>query len=544
MPTTLRRLVADRRFHLTLVTAAPTPTAAPAPAPTGDRPDDTTGALDAPVTWAHSSDLPDPTPWLEPGQLLLTDGAQFETVLGVGRTDDTGVADVDPRFADDYIRRLVRADVLALGFAVDVVHAAVPPALVAACAAHGLPLLEVGGRTPFIAIVRHVAEVLATEARERLDWSLRAQRSLARAALRPDGLSAVLGELERQLGCWVALYDAAGHRVPVRTRRDVPASATPALDEAVHAVLARGVRAATRLGDLGGGSGGLDVTLQTLGSRGRLRGVLAVGAPVPLDPAAADLVTSVIALASIALEQSRALDAARRSLRSGLLELLLAGTPDVAAATARRVWGGFPTGGLRVLACAVEGPSADLVLDDLEITAADRRGRVFFAEQAGGPLLVLAGPTDVDDVSDVLVGRHGLRVGVSGAGNTEGLARLVSEAGRALERTTAPAPLAHFDTLHGEGLLGVLAGHGGTEVARRVLAPLLASPDSDELLRAVRAWCEHNCAWDPAARSLGIHRHTLRHRVGDAARLLGLDLDRFDDRVELWNALRLHDLAT
>jgi purine catabolism regulator len=37
------------------------------------------GALDAPVPWVHSSDLEDPAPFLEPGQVLLTTGTEFGT---------------------------------------------------------------------------------------------------------------------------------------------------------------------------------------------------------------------------------------------------------------------------------------------------------------------------------------------------------------------------------------------------------------------------------------------------------------------------------
>ena len=35
------------------------------------------GALETPVVWAHTSDLPDPTPFLDAGHVLLTTGTQF-----------------------------------------------------------------------------------------------------------------------------------------------------------------------------------------------------------------------------------------------------------------------------------------------------------------------------------------------------------------------------------------------------------------------------------------------------------------------------------
>lgn len=523
MPVTLRRLVADRRFRLRLLTVPPELDDAGSAA-TSRREAEELASLDRPVLWAHGSDLPDPTPWLEPGQLLLTNGAQFDPVRPSGRALHT------------YVRRLIDSGILALGFAVDVVHDAVPPALVEECQRQGLPLLEVGGRTPFIAIVRHVSEVQASELRARLEWSLRAQRSLARAALRPDGLTAVLLELERQLGCWVAMFDAAGHRVPVRTTRQVPAAVGARLEASVRDVLARGVRSAARLADLGDDD--LEVTLQTLGPRGRLRGVLAVGTSAPLDPAGADLVTSVIALASIALEQSRALDAARRSLRSGLLELLLAGNVEVATATAARVWGGFTRAPLQV-SVIVAGPGSEPVLDDLEISAIDSRGRVFYAEHAPDRLLVVTAGSDTEDLVGLLADQHGCWVGTSAIGGWADLHRLVEEAERALQRCGSDSPTMAFATMHGEGMLGLLHTCGGVELADRLLAPLRSAPQGDDLRHALRVWTDHNCAWDPAAKALGIHRHTLRHRVMTAGSLLGLDLDTFRGRAELWSALQL-----
>lgn len=59
MPATLRTLVAERSFAIRPLAAVS---------------DD---AWDRPLSWVHSSDLWDPAPWLEPGNLLLTDGAQF-----------------------------------------------------------------------------------------------------------------------------------------------------------------------------------------------------------------------------------------------------------------------------------------------------------------------------------------------------------------------------------------------------------------------------------------------------------------------------------
>ncbi|MFC5125332.1 helix-turn-helix domain-containing protein [Pseudoclavibacter helvolus] len=93
-------------------------------------------------------------------------------------------------------------------------------------------------------------------------------------------------------------------------------------------------------------------------------------------------------------------------------------------------------------------------------------------------------------------------------------------------------------------MLGALEAADGRVTARRVLQPLLEHGEQGLLLlETLAAWTEGNCAWDPVAKSLGIHRHTLRSRVSTAEQLLGVDLQTFAGRAEVWAAMRLLDEA-
>jgi purine catabolism regulator len=476
--------------------------------------------LETPLVWAHSSDLEDPTPWLAEGGFLLTDGTQFD-VVG------------EAAWAEGYVGRLVARGVTALGFATQVVHPSVPDRLVAACRSRQLPLVEVADRTPFMAIIRFVGDARAREQRERLEWSLSAQRAVARAALRADGLSAVLGELEKQLGCWVALFDATGQRVPIATRLAPPTDLLAEVEDDVRRALHRGARGGTRIAGPQG-----DVTLQTLGRARELRGVLAVGTAAPLDPAGHDLVTSVIALASIALDQSRTIDDARRLLRSGLFELMLAGAVDVAARSAEQLWGRLPAAPIRVgvLATELRGRA---VQTELELLAERRPGRVFHAEHQGR-LVTITGHDDTAELRKVWQ-RERVPVGLSTAVSWDELPVALGEAKRAAARTHPDRLFVRFDELVDDGMLGMLEALGGQAVAHRMLQPLEQRPPAERamLLETVAVWLAHNCAWDPTAKQLGVHRHTLRNRVTTVGQLLGLDLDRFSDRAELWAAVQL-----
>lgn len=509
MPVTLRTLIdaPDLRIR-TLVPDGPAAMDAPDP-------------LDAEITWVHSSDLLDPTPWLDAGQVLLTNGGQFAP----------GQLDLGSEIADDYARRLSAAGVVALGFAADVVHAGVPEALRESCRRQGLPLLRIEADLPFIRIIRHIADVLDRERTERIAWSVRAQRAVARATLRPDGLAATLRELERQLGCWVALVDALGRLVSVRTRFRAPASALEEICREAEGQLRGGRRAAMhRVID------GAEVTLQTIGQAGRLRGVLAVGSSLPLDPAGTDLVASVIGIASIAIEQSRALDQARRELRTGIMALFEAEATDAARRALRELGGWDASGEIRVV--VVEGVRDwGALLDELELRAVDDP----FAFARVGEELVLVVPAEADASLFGFVERYGLRAGASAPVMAEDFLTGRSQARGALRRAASAGRIVRFDRLAEEGVFAWLVGADGYLPARRVLAPVQERPDAEVLLASARAWFAHNCSWDPAARTLGIHRHTLHSRIATLGRVCGVDLDGFEGRAELWAALELSE---
>ncbi len=501
MPATLRTLLARPDTGLRLVQG---------PSEDGD--------LDRAVLWAHSTDLPDPSPWVEPGQLLLTNGAQF------------AADDGDAAF-HTYAARLAAAGVGGLAFATEVIHDTIPRPLITACADVGLPLCEVVDRTPFIVTIRAVAEAVAADQRERLEWSLTAHRALARAALRPDGLASVLRELERQLKCWVLLFDAAGDIVPVPTLIETPADVLGPVRSSVRTVLQRGQRAGMRITAAGG-----DVTLQTLGQHDRLRGVLAVGTAGPLDAAETDLITSVIALASISVEQSRALDSVRSDLRSGLLELMLAGSAELVRPALERLGDTIPAEPIRVAVLPLEVAAAT-ARHDLERRAA-AAGRGWFVAERAGDIVVLLAAEDLALLAEVL-DRHGLRAGASAPGPWSDLDRLLIEADRARQRGARSQAVTAFEAMYGQGLLGLLDDRGAVEVARRLIEPLEQHPEPEMLVRTMQVWLRHGCAWDPAARELGIHRHTLRNRAQTVERLLEMDLSTFAARAELWLAIQL-----
>jgi purine catabolism regulator len=482
-------------------------------------------ALDATVSWAHGSDLLDPTPFLDAGQILLTTGTQFLE----GGADHA-----------EYVARLVRAGVAALGFGTEVATAGTPARLVDACTSAGLPLFEVPYEIPFIAIARSIADRVAAAEHARDDWSLGALRAIAFAALRPDGLPATLDELARQLGRTVALVDAAGgvthgSLAPEGVRDGVRA-------EAVR-LLARGQRSSSTLR-----VGGAAASLQTIGRRGELRGVLAVVGGGDLDSADQSVITSVVALAGLALEQGREVLRARSAVRGAAVRALLDGRVDLAESALADIGERVPSGQV-VVARVTLAPSGDArsgdaggSVDARRVDAAvDPADGVLSAVHDGDGVLI-GTPRGVDaalqrirESSSDADAPLTLRAGVSSPAGRDALGRADREARAAREAATPATPVVHAEDLTTRGVDWLFARPGTRDLAAAVLRPIA---EDTVLLESLEAWLVANGQTDPAARRLGVHRHTLRARISTIERLLARDLSGVDARTEAWIALR------
>ncbi|MEU3644531.1 PucR family transcriptional regulator [Lentzea sp. NPDC034063] len=248
------------------------------------------GDVSRPVGWVHGTELEDPTPFLEGGELLLTTGLHA--------------------LRDGYVERLVRAGVVGLGFGVGLGHDVVPSSLVEAAAKADLGLVEVPREVPFIAISKAVSKALAADEYAALTRTSEAQRALTRAAVR-GGVGGVVRRLGQWIDGWAVLLDAAGEPVHAHNPRLVPD---------LTAELAR-LKTAGGLASAAFELDGVHVFLQVLGSRAR--GVLAVGTARP-DPG---IVNTAASLLVLALAQHDSVDAARRELRAGEFRMLLAGLP-------------------------------------------------------------------------------------------------------------------------------------------------------------------------------------------------------------------------
>jgi purine catabolism regulator len=107
--------------------------------------------------------------------------------------------------------------------------------------------------------------------------------------------------------------------------------------------------------------------------------------------------------------------------------------------------------------------------------------------------------------------------------------------------------MATFRDLGSIQLLLSLQDERGVELyCDSLLGPLVEHDQAhgSALLESLRAYIEANGRWAEAAAELKVHRHTLRYRMRKISELTGRDLGDAGDRLELWLALRAHQIRT
>lgn len=476
----------------------------------------------AELSWIHGSDLLDPTPFLEQGHLLLTDGSQF------------AVENEDQSVYDAYVARLVNTGIAGVGFGSQLFHMGIPAGLVQACQAQNLVLIELTDMTPYFDYVKFVANASAQDTTADTLWSLKAQRAITRAALKPGGLGAVLSELGRRIGCEVVLYDSSGKRIGVSTDESRLSETDLEINEYVTAALRQGTRA-TRIIQLEG----QQYTIQTIGNHSRLDGAISFG-QVSLDqPLLNDLIANVVAIASLVLTQNRMLTETRRELRSVALNELLAGRREFALRTVEVLRGSLPEEPFSVLITSASD-DAPFVSELLERELDELDGSLFYGSRE--PYLVLLVETRHADSLRELLTRQEAIVGVASRVQYADFQTGYDQAERAYRRAIElNMSSCDFDELANSGIFSLLASAEAQSIAQeRVQQLIRAYPrDTQRLLDSARVWLQLDCSWEQASHELGIHRHTLRNRIESIARTLSLDLQSIEGRMELWATLRL-----
>lgn len=153
------------------------------------------------------TELVDPTEFLSPDSLVLTLGLSFES---------------GHQSWSEYVEKLAAAGVTAIGFGTGLVFPSVPAELIAAANDKRMGLFEVPRHIPFVSIIRTAHEELVRRSNRATDRLLDIQEKLNRAALR-GGIEQLLRETSELLRASVCVLDN-----DARIRGSVPFSSLSA----------------------------------------------------------------------------------------------------------------------------------------------------------------------------------------------------------------------------------------------------------------------------------------------------------------------------
>jgi PucR family transcriptional regulator, purine catabolism regulatory protein len=505
----------------------------------------------------HHSDFADPTPWMVDGTILITHGAALAKSPGDG-----------PRYLDT-IAGKTAALVVAVGEYLD--H--VPPELVEHASALGIPVLEAPRTLSLRDIFSYVYHSLSSADMHGLRRALAVQSQLLDLLVEDRGVENVVSRLSSILDLEIVLFDSEGEVIASAGRAG--SLDTPAIWNVVaDANFAGGPTGVIE-------AGRERVYVRRVVVHGELAGVLVAIPRAFVTSILVDMTLSyaqrLIGLSMLAERESIRF---RRTMVSTLLREFLLHEDDAHDYADRlaavgidigKPWRvvvmgarlGEQTGRIRSHARAQEWES---LLERIADTAEEsfRLLHVPVITTVMGDVVValaMFGGLEGDDavrstLAEVLasIAEHipGVRVYAGGSGRWIGASRPAAllrqgeEAGRlASQGAGVLEDLVLFDeATAGFRLLEGQSPEALTAMSKRVLEPLAEHDRTQHtaLVKTIQAYFRNRMSAHDTTVELVIHRNTLYKRLGRIEELLGMDLDRMDDVVELYIALRATDL--
>lgn len=457
------------------------------------------------VSWAHVSELEDPTPWLMGAELIMTIG------VAVPRTAARQRA---------YLERLDDAGVAGLAVSEGLFVPPLHRRFLAAADERGFPVLEVPLPVPFVTVTQEVAAALAGDANQRLGAQLRVFGALRWMASEDLGPQETFARLEELSG--YRLYACTPGRHPLVRGLGVPP------DDAV-ARLPESPSAPPSV------PGGFVLPIPAPGGPAGWLVALERGGP---RPAGLAVVQHIATVAALTLTVQRQVAETDRRQRAETLAELLRGGLDRQAARQRLLRHGLPDE--PVVLAAVRRADGGRLADESLWRALDDVGvRALVLGQGGGHFVLAPA---ADSLAAALRTAESSQSGLSApAAPGEPLDVARREAHWAVERAAAAGRAV---VTYGEG-----AGAGRwlpedpaalRGLVRQVLGAALdhdAGRTGSSLVETVQVWLDRDRSATAAAAALHVHPNTLAYRLRRFGELTGRDLSATADLAEVWLAL-------
>ncbi|NEA30551.1 PucR family transcriptional regulator [Streptomyces sp. SID13031] len=464
-----------------------------------------------------TSELVDPTPYLEGEELLLTTGLAMSGWRGEWTA---------------YVTRLRDAGVAGLGLGTGLTHRVPPRGLIRACEELGVNLIEVPRLTAFVAISRRAADLLEKEESQAARTALELQRQLTAAAAGSDPATAILRQLSKSLngvGCLLAPNGQVLAGSPGAVELEE-------IRNRIKTMRPQGRHAALTLSEPG-----FVTVVQPIGLHQRPESYLVTGTPGrPTEPQRRAVGTAG-ALLSLVSQQQRDQTDTRRRVAARAFALLLTDDQRTAELLLDIALPHNPT----ILAAHAPTASAEQSVDDAVVDGlVVAEAACPLAVLVEGELFVVSTAEGAERIAAELA-RLGLLVGIGNPAGPQGHGRSPQTAGPdglgasretavlALAQATAASPVVRWSQLVREGLSALVDDHLAAAFAASYLESL-----TEEQLEVLRTFLRHHGSRLKVAEELGLHRNTVRNRVRQIEAQLGDSLDNPQVRMTAWFALQ------
>ena len=470
------------------------------------------------VSWAHTSDLPNPTEWLGAGDFLMSNGINISSDAG----DQV-----------ELLEDLVQAGLSGLGMGDDVHAPPLTGPLLTRADELAFPVLAIPHEVPFVAVSRTVANANSDQEHKRLVRTVQLYDTLRSAVSSGQLGPGLMRALEAQLGCELVLLDTEAGLPVLAGDRTPP----PGLAERIHE--------------------------EILSRKGFFPGVLRVehdGAVACAIHVAADRTIALVTIengtpaldlsllqhaANIAALEVERISAERRHswrLGSELMEHLLERRLDPASAAQQLREHGIDPGRVVIVAFRPRGGAPSEAQLHHQLAA---REVVHLVHPNAQHVLAVV----CDDAASL----EGMRAAVG-----PDIPLGVSDPLRRADRIPDAAREALWAEAAARNLGGAVARYGDATplflprtlgeaemAAERIIGPLIEydREHGSDLVRSLRVFLEHNRSWQRSAEVLHVHKQTLVYRMGRVETLTGRSLREMGDVVQLWLGLRALDFS-
>jgi purine catabolism regulator len=463
------------------------------------------GHLNRTVTWAHVSEMEDPTPWLEGGELLMSVG------VGLPTARDAQLA---------YLGRLASRGLVALALA-DRIGPRLSNEFLHTANELALPVLEVSWEVPFSEVARTVVAANEQSSQRRLMTHVHIFDSLRTRVA--DGLDP--GQL------FARLEDLSGYDLYLATPRheQLLDGVAPPPEEIVSS-LTTPVERARSVGD---------ARVLPVIVRGELVGYVVAIERAGATPAGIVAIQHIETVAALEVERMLSGLQLAQTFRGALLEDMLDGQLAPDGIRRRLVGEGFDLAESLVLIALRRRDEIDPAPLMAKLSGSLRRRRIPHLVAVVPPAFLLA--PDSAAVTTALAELPELIAGVSRAfAIPDGLALARRDAQLALE----VAQLRGADLVRAgsdvEYPLSLAADRASLErLIDSALGLLLAYDEvhQTDLVRSLRSYLEHERSLREAAACLFVHPNSLAYRLRRIEEITGRRLASIEVQTELWIAL-------